>query len=218
MNSFTEENYLKAIFKLTEKEDGEVSTNAIAEKLNTRPASVTDMLKKLSAKKLINYQKYQGVSLTTTGKRIAIQIIRKHRLWEYFLVEKLKFRWDQVHDIAEQLEHIESDELIDRIDQFLDFPRFDPHGDPIPDGKGKFPTEKSRLLSDLSKNGNAVMTGVVDHTTGFLQYLDKLGLGLGNEIKVKEKNEYDNSLVISINKGRQVFISNEVAKNILVSI
>lgn len=217
MNSFTEENYLKAIYKLTEQDTGEVSTNALAEKLGTKPASVTDMLKKLSAKKLINYQKYQGVSLTASGKKIAIHIIRKHRLWEVFLVKKLNFKWDEVHDIAEQLEHIDSDDLVEKLDSFLNFPRFDPHGDPIPNGKGKFPTEKSKLLSELETGKNAVMTGVVDHSPGFLRYLDKAGLGLGDEIKVKERNPYDQSLTIAVNKKQSVFISNEVARNILVS-
>lgn len=217
MNSFTEENYLKAIYKLAGKENVEVSTNALAERLGTKPASVTDMLKKLSVKKLINYKRYQGVSLTAPGKKIAIQIIRKHRLWELFLVQKLGFGWDQVHDIAEQLEHIESDELIDKLEKFLDYPRYDPHGDPIPDNKGRFPAERSGLLCDAT--GEVfIMTGVVDHRPSFLQYLDKMGLGLGDEIRIKEKNEYDQSLHITINKKASAFISHQVAQNILVSV
>src|SRR5688500_18567354 len=160
MNSFTEENYLKAIFKLLEGDDEAVTTNAIAEKMNTRAASVTDMLKKLSEKKLINYKKYQGVTLTSSGKKIALNIIRKHRLWEVFLVEKLNFKWDEVHDIAEQLEHINSDTLIERIDKFLNYPKFDPHGDPIPDINGKFQSNKSVLVSELKLNSVGIMTGV----------------------------------------------------------
>lgn len=146
MNSLTEENYIKAIYKLCEKSADAVSTNAIAEKMHTKAASVSDMLKKLSKKKLINYRKYQGVTLTAKGEKLALAIVRKHRLWELFLVQKLNFKWDEVHDIAEQLEHIQSDELVKRIDKFLDHPKFDPHGDPIPDVNGKLHPQRSRLL------------------------------------------------------------------------
>lgn len=217
MNSFTEENYLKAIYKLLEKESV-VTTNAIAEKMNTKAASVTDMLKKLADKKFINYQKYQGVSLTAKGEKIALNIIRKHRLWEMFLVEKLNFKWDEVHDVAEQLEHIDSDKLIAQIDHFLNFPKFDPHGDPIPDTNGKFHIQKSQLLSELKKNSVCVMTGVVDHSPAFLQYLDQAAIGLGDEIKIKDIVSFDKSLQISVKKKNSLFISNEVAKNILVII
>ena len=215
MHSFTEENYLKAIYKLIELIGDVVSTNAIAEKMNTKAASVTDMLKKLSDKKLINYQKYQGVTLTSKGEKVALTIIRKHRLWEMFLVEKLDFKWDEVHDVAEQLEHINSDKLIEQIDKFLNYPKVDPHGDPIPDAKGKLNIPKSYLLSKFSKNDLCVMTGVVDHSTAFLQYLDKSGIALGNEIKIKDIIEFDRSLQITVNKGTPIFISNDVAKNIL---
>ncbi|MES2592609.1 MAG: metal-dependent transcriptional regulator [Bacteroidota bacterium] len=218
MNSFTEENYLKAIYKLIEQEGETVTTNAIAEKMSTKPASVTDMLKKLADKKLINYQKYQGVTLTSKGEKIALTIIRKHRLWEMFLVEKLDFKWDEVHDVAEQLEHINSDKLIEQIDKFLCYPKVDPHGDPIPDAKGKVNIQKSHLLSKFNKNDVCIMTGVVDHSTAFLQYLDKCGLALGNEIKIKDIVEFDHSLQITINKGSTTFISNDVAKNILAII
>jgi DtxR family Mn-dependent transcriptional regulator len=217
MNSFTEENYLKAIYKLLENETV-VTTNAIAEKMNTKAASVTDMLKKLSDKKMINYQKYQGVSLTNKGEKVALMIIRKHRLWEMFLVEKLSFKWDEVHDVAEQLEHIDSDKLIAQIDKFLNYPKFDPHGDPIPDVNGKFQIQKSVLLSTLKLNEQGVMTGVVDHSSAFLQYLDKCGIVLGNDIKIKEVIAFDKSLQITVNKKNTLFISNEVAKNILVII
>lgn len=217
MNSFTEENYLKAIYKLLENETV-VTTNAIAEKMNTKAASVTDMLKKLSDKKLINYQKYQGVSLTAKGEKVALMIIRKHRLWEMFLVEKLSFKWDEVHDVAEQLEHIDSDKLIAQIDKFLNFPKFDPHGDPIPDANGKFQLQKSVPLSNLKLSEHCIMTGVVDHSSAFLQYLDKSGIVLGNDIKIKEVIAFDKSLQITVNKKNTLFISNEVAKNILVII
>ena len=215
MNSFTEENYVKAIYKLIEVDLDTVSTNAIAEKMNTKAASVTDMLKKLASKKIINYKKYQGVTLTAKGEKIALNIIRKHRLWEMFLVEKLDFKWDEVHDIAEQLEHINSDKLIEQIDKFLNFPKVDPHGDPIPDANGKLNVPKSHLLSKFKKNDVCVMTGVVDHSAAFLQYLDKSGISLGNEIKIKNIIEFDRSLQITINKNATIFISNDVAKNIL---
>lgn len=216
MNSFTEENYIKAIYKLIETDGDTVSTNAIAEKMKTKAASVTDMLKKLFAKKLIHYQKYQGVSLTPAGEQLALKIIRKHRLWEMFLVQKLDFKWDEVHDVAEQLEHINSDKLIEQIDKFLDFPTVDPHGDPIPDAKGKINAPKSQALSKFTKNDVCVMTGVVDHSAAFLQFLDKSGLALGHQIKIKEVVEFDKSLQIVVNKRNTLFISNEVARNILV--
>ncbi len=216
MNSFTEENYLKAIYKLIEQSCSSVSTNAIAEKMNTKAASVTDMLKKLSDKKLINYQKYQGVTLSSKGEKVALSVIRKHRLWEMFLLEKLNFKWDEVHDVAEQLEHINSDKLIEQIDKFLNFPKFDPHGDPIPDANGKIQSHKSKSIASHKKNDVLIMTGVVDHSAAFLQFLDKSGLALGNEIKIKELNDFDRSLQIIINKKNTLFISNDVAKNILV--
>lgn len=215
MTSFTEENYLKAIYKLIEQSDSAVSTNAIAEKMKTKAASVTDMLKKLSDKKLINYQKYQGVTLSNKGEKVALSVIRKHRLWEMFLLEKLNFKWDEVHDVAEQLEHIDSDKLVEQIDKFLNYPKFDPHGDPIPDANGKIQSQKSKSIALYKKNDTLVMTGVVDHTPAFLQYLDKSGLALGDEIKIKDVVFFDRSLQITINKKETIFISNEVAKNIL---
>lgn len=216
MHSLTEENYLKAIYKLIEKSGDVVSTNSIAKKMNTKAASVTDMLKKLAEKKLINYQKYQGVTLSSKGEKVALTIIRKHRLWEMFLVEKLDFKWDEVHDVAEQLEHINSEKLISQIDKFLNYPKSDPHGDPIPDVNGKLQIRKSKSLASYTKNDCLIMTGVVDHTASFLQYLDKSGMKLGNEIKIKEVVEFDKSLQIQINKKLSLFISNDVAKNILV--
>jgi DtxR family Mn-dependent transcriptional regulator len=216
MHSFTEENYIKAIYKLLENGEETVNTNAIAEKMRTKAASVTDMLKKLAFKKLINYQKYQGVSLTNKGEKAALNIIRKHRLWEMFLVEKFNFKWDEVHDVAEQLEHIQSDKLIEELDKFLNFPKVDPHGDPIPDAKGKLYLRKSKPISQFEKNDTCIMTGVVDHSPAFLQYLDKAGFELGNEIKIKDVVEFDKSLLIIVNKKNTFFISHDVAKNILV--
>lgn len=216
MHSHTEENYLKAIYKLLEKNHQAVTTNAIAEKIKTKAASVTDMLGKLSGKKLIHYKKYQGVTLTGSGKKIALNIIRKHRLWEMFLVEKLNFKWDEVHEVAEQLEHIQSEKLVRQVDKFLNFPKFDPHGDPIPDEKGKFSGKKSFLLSNLKKNDKGIMTGVVDHSDNFLRYLDSVGVTPGNEISIKKIQDYDRSFYISSAKRKNLYISNDVAQNILV--
>ncbi|MCX6275132.1 MAG: metal-dependent transcriptional regulator [Bacteroidetes bacterium] len=217
--SFTEENYLKAIYKLSERDDGKVTTNQIAEIVKTAAASVTDMLQKLSEKKLILYQKYQGVSLTLSGKKIALGVIRKHRLWELFLTSKLGFKWDEVHDIAEQLEHIQSEKLVQNLDRFLGKPKFDPHGDPIPDENGKFQSQKAFPLSDAKKTYTLTITGVIDHHPDFLQYLDKCGLALGKKIKVQGKTGYDNSMNISfLNSKQQLFISFDVAKNILVTL
>jgi DtxR family Mn-dependent transcriptional regulator len=217
MNSFTEENYLKAIYKIEEKNDGKITTNAIAEIVDTTPASVTDMLRKLAEKKFIRYEKYQGVSLTATGKKVAVSIIRKHRLWELFLVEKLHFKWDEVHDIAEQLEHIVSDELINRLDEFLGNPKTDPHGDPIPDENGRFHSKKTFPLSEAGGDTAVFITGVIDHNPSFLKYLDKSGLLPGKKVEVKEFIDYDRSLNISISSSKKLFhISYDVAKNILV--
>ncbi len=215
-NSFTEENYLKIIHSLSGPEGAEVSTNALAEGTSTRAASVTDMLKKLSEKDLINYKKYQGVTLTETGEKLALKIIRKHRLWEVFLLEKLGFGWDEVHDIAEELEHIPSDRLVDRLANFLGNPRFDPHGDPIPDAKGNMPTADYRKLSEVGEGEKIVVMGVLDHETAFLQHLDRSGVMLGCRMEVKEINDYDKSALVLIDDAKTLFISQEVSKNLLV--
>ncbi len=216
MNSLSEENYLKAIYKLREKNNAPITTNAIAEAMDTKASSVTDMLKKLSAKDLIHYRKYQGVRLTSRGEKTALMIIRKHRLWEMFLVKKLSFRWDEVHMVAEQLEHINSDKLIEQIDKLLDYPKFDPHGDPIPDSKGRIETQKVKLLSGLKRKSSGIMKGVDDHDPSFLRYLDKEGLALGCRIQVTDIIEYDRSLKISVDNKKELYISHEVAKNILI--
>lgn len=218
MHSFTEENYLKAIYKLSGRTEGFVNTNAIAEALHTKAASVTDMLKRLAEKKLINYKKYKGVSLSVEGRKIAVDIVRKHRLWEVFLVEKLGFGWDEVHEVAEELEHIGSEKLIDRLDKYLGFPRYDPHGDPIPSKSGKFSADQFQVMIEMQKDQGGVISGVRDHSAVFLQYLDKLSLNLGKKIKVVEKNEYDGSMVVIIDGQMNRQISKEVAKNIVVSV
>ncbi|SFA40588.1 iron (metal) dependent repressor, DtxR family [Pedobacter suwonensis] len=215
MQSYTEENYLKTIYHLAEKTTN-VQTNAIAEQMQTKPASVTDMIKKLAEKGLIDYVKYQGVTLTETGKNTAIDIVRKHRLWEVFLVDKLNFKWDEVHDVAEELEHIKSVELIERLDEFLGFPRTDPHGDPIPDKNRRFAKTQFIKLIELKTGESGTITGVSQHSSPFLKHLEKLGLTLGKQIQVSDVTDFDGSVEIRIS-DKQVNISREVAKHILIS-
>lgn len=213
-----EENYLKAIFKIAEKEDKAVLTNAIAGAMNTAAASVTDMLKRLAEKELIVYEKYRGVSLTDEGSRVATTLIRKHRLWEVFLVEKLGFAWDEVHDLAEQLEHVQGDTLVDQLDAFLGYPRFDPHGDPIPDSEGRWTFRQQVRLAVLQPGDRGVVTGVDDHATPFLQYLDQIGLGLGVELLLVGRTTYDQSVQVRINGGPDVTLSDKVAQNLFVKV
>lgn len=214
--SFTEENYLKTIYHLSSTEKETVNTNAISESLRTKAASVTDMLKKLAEKELINYEKYQGVTLTDSGKTKAIIIIRKHRLWEVFLVDKLDFKWDEVHDLAEELEHIHSEKLINKLDEFLGFPNVDPHGDPIPDKNGILKSPDLVLVSKMQVGASGIISGVREHSKEFLQYLEKTGLLLGQSIIIKEKIPFDGSIIITMEERTQT-ISREVAKNLLVS-
>lgn len=213
--SYTEENYLKSIFRLSET-NADVSTTELAKALNIKSATVTDMLKKLAAKKLIKYEKYHGLRMTDKGRQIAIRVIRKHRLWEVFLVEKMKFKWDEVHDIAEQLEHIRSDELINRLDELLGYPKTDPHGDPIPDVNGVIQESTSQPLFGRKTKTTWVVAGVTDDHPSFLQYLDKVGIGLGSKITIHSIEPYDQLHKVSVNKGPEIFISESVAKNILV--
>ena len=215
--SFTEENYIKTIFHLSGNGDSEVFTNDIADYLKTKPASVTDMYKKLAQKELINYIKYQGVTLTETGKKVALLVVRKHRLWEVFLVEKLKFHWDQVHDVAEQLEHIHSPLLIQRLDDFLGFPQYDPHGDPIPDETGTMTIARKKMLSEAEVGEKGIVVGVQDTNPVFLKHLDKLEIGLKCLIEIADRVEYDGSVEIIIDKKKRTTISNQVAQNIFIS-
>jgi len=213
--SLTEENYLKAIYKLSSKKA--VNTNSIAEEVQTAPASVSDMIKKLAAKKLIDYRKYQGVTLTQGGEKTALQIIRKHRLWEVFLVEKLNFNWDEVHDIAEQLEHIKSPLLIKRLDEHLGFPRFDPHGDPIPDEEGNMNAKPKELLSNKEISYEGIVIGLNDSSDAFLQYLNKLGIYIGAKIKIIDKIAFDNSVEVMIDEKQKNNLSNQIAENIYIA-
>ncbi len=193
-----------------------VSTNALAEELETKAPSVTDMVRKLKDKKLITYKKYKGVQLTNEGALVAIKVIRKHRLWEVFLVDKLQFAWDEVHEVAEQLEHIVSPKLVDRLESFLEFPKFDPHGDPIPSKDGVFPSKNTHKLSHCKKGNSGFVRGVENDETSFLQYLTHIGLRLNDHIKLEKVFDFDGSMEISINKGKPVHISQEVAENILI--
>lgn len=216
--TFSEENYLKTIYHLTNAVDSDVcTTNAIAEKTETKASSVTDMLKKLAEKDLIHYIKYQGVSLTEKGKLGAKMIVRKHRLWEVFLVDKLDFSWDEVHDVAEQLEHIKSEKLINKLDDFLGNPTEDPHGDPIPDREGRIIKIEKQLLSELSGKNIGVCVGVKDTSSEFLQYLDKQEISLGSKIEFISKENFDQSLKIKVN-GKELNISNKIASNLYVKI
>jgi len=215
--TFSEENYLKTIYHLTIVSDAEVSTNAIAEMMETKASSVTDMLKKLADKDLVNYIKYQGVSLTNKGKLTAKMIVRKHRLWEVFLVEKLNFPWDEVHDIAEQLEHIKSEKLINKLDDFLGNPTEDPHGDPIPNARGQIITIEKQLLSELTENQTGICVGVKDSSSEFLKYLDKQEIALGSRIEIIEKETFDSSLKIMVD-SKELMISNKIAGNLFVKL
>ena len=215
MLSQAEENYLKAIYGIGLSNTKSVNTTLIAKKLKTKPSSVTDMIKRLAEKELINYEKYKGVTLTQSGKKIAIEIVRKHRLWEVFLVNKLNYNWDEVHDMAEQLEHIKSDTLVGRLETFLDFPKHDPHGDPIPDENGNIAQHKNVMLSSLGANTSSIVIGVKDSSAAFLKFLDNATIKLGSTLKVISKEEFDNSLLIE-NNDLTISISHQIAKNLFV--
>jgi len=213
--SFVEENYLKAIYHLSEQSESGVSTNAIAEVLLTKPASVTDMIRRLSEKKVVDYQKYKGVQITNKGKSIALQVIRKHRLWEVFLVDKLEFNWDEVHEVAEQLEHIKSPLLISRLDKFLGFPTMDPHGDPIPNENGEFKEHPQVPMTDLEPDTKAFVVKVPDGDPSLLRHLDKIMMKLGSAVLVKEKVDFDESVLVAIDDKQEVYLSGQIARNIM---
>jgi DtxR family Mn-dependent transcriptional regulator len=211
----SEENYIKAIYHLQE-EGGTVSTNAVAEKLATKAASVTDMMKKLSTKKLLNYKPYYGFTLSAEGKKAALFIIRRHRLWEYFLSQKLGFHWEEVHNLAEELEHVSSKSLIDRLDEFLGFPPFDPHGDPIPDSKGRIAARNNLPLFLLPKNKAGVVCQVTNQSAEMLELLKHKNIGIGTRLEVKKHFPFDQSIELKI-KRQSVTISEQLAKNIFVT-
>lgn len=221
--STSEENYIKAIFHL-QSEDGNVTTNELADRLHTQPASITDMMKKLKTRKLVHYQPYRGFRLTAEGRKVALGIIRRHRLWEYFLAEKLKFSWGEVHDVAEHLEHVSSKKLIDKLDEFLHYPKFDPHGDPIPDTNGKMQNSKQISLADWPLNKPAIVCQVISQSTGLLELLQHKKISIGTTLVVKKRFSYDESVEIKILRqpaspaGRlPITISGQLAKIIFVN-
>ena len=210
-----EENYLKAIYHLSEGGTKSVSTNDVAAEMKTKPASVSDMLRKLGDKEVIEYRKYYGVNITEEGKKRALQTIRKHRLWEVFLVDKLQFAWDEVHEVAEELEHIQSPLLIQRLDAYLNYPKFDPHGDPIPDEFGDVRARPRVALNEMEIDQTGQIVAVKDSSAAFLRYLDKVGAYIGARIKVLDKVEFDGSLEILVDQKKTLFMSKDVAANIL---
>ena len=217
MLSYTEENYLKALLQLSLEEgsNDEAGTNEVAAYLGVKPATTTAMLKKLKEKKLINYEKYGKISLTAEGRKLAIEVLRKHRLWETFLYEKMEFTWDEVHEVAEQLEHIQSPKLVNKLDKFLGYPEFDPHGDPIPNAAGEIKTYAKKTLSQMEVASTCVMVAVKDNSAPFLQYVVQLGLGINNKIKVLAKQPYDAMMEIEVN-GKKSAVSQKFADNIYV--
>jgi DtxR family Mn-dependent transcriptional regulator len=213
--STSEENYLKTIYHLQTKDDN-VTTNELAEKLQAKPASITDMMKKLKTRKLVNYQPYRGFRLTPEGKKVALSIIRRHRLWEYFLAEKLKFNWDEVHEVAEQLEHVSNKKLVDKLDEFLAYPKFDPHGDPIPDTNGKMEASKQISLSEMQINKPAKICYIANQSDLLLEHLQEKKIKMEAMVVVKRKFSYDDSLEIKLDNKTMLTISGQLAKNIFV--
>ena len=218
MISQTEENYLKAIFKIIERADKAASTNMIASAMHTTAGSVTAMIKNLAEKKWVTYEKYRGVVLTKEGAGIATMLIRKHRIWEVFLCKTLSYSWDECHELAEQLEHIQNTGLIDRLDKLLGKPQFDPHGDPIPDSEGRFPPRRQKILSTLTVGQQGTVTSVLDNSPRFLQHLDRIGVKLGIKIKVLEIFDFDGSFKLRLNGKVELTVTGKVAENIYVEI
>jgi DtxR family Mn-dependent transcriptional regulator len=214
--SVSEENYIKSVYHL-QQFNGSVSTNALAEHLKAKPASITDMLKKLDAKNLLQYNPYKGFRLSKEGVKAALGIIRRHRLWETFLVNTLHFSWEEVHDVAEELEHIRSKKLVDKLDAFLGSPKFDPHGDPIPDANGKISTQNELPLSHLPLNKHAVVTSVQNQSSELLTFLSSCHIIIGTKVEVKKKQPFDNSIEIKFRNRQSLHISEQVANAIYVN-
>lgn len=212
----SEENYLKVIYNLSGSSKEIVSTNAVAEAINTKAASVTDMIQKLNKKGLVKYHKYQGVSPSSSGEKEALNVIRKHRLWEVFLVQKLKFNWDEVHEVAEQLEHVDSPMLIEQLDIFLGRPKYDPHGDPIPNANGAMESNPTVTLDMLKPGEQCKVICAKDSSSEFLLYLDKVKISLGAGINILDYFEYDGSYSVSIDKSAPITFSSKVAENIYI--
>jgi DtxR family Mn-dependent transcriptional regulator len=216
MQTLSEENYLKAIYSLGYQGSEKITPTSIAQHLNNNPASVIDMLKKLGDKKLINYDKSKGARLTEKGTKTALDVVRKHRLWEVFLLEKLGYSWDEIHDMAEQLEHVHRSDLADRLDKFLGFPDYDPHGDPIPKANGQIATTYRTMLCEIEPGKSCVVAAVKDTSPDFLQYLQKLGIGIGVRLKVLEKISFDGSMLILIGRDQKTSVSKKFAESVLV--
>lgn len=217
MNTLSEENYLKSIYRLSLKVDDKITPTAIAESLGNNAASVVDMIRKLTEKNLIEYDKKIGVRLSEQGLKDAILVVRRHRLWEVFLLEKLGYHWDEIHIIAEELEHISDLSLADRLDKFLGFPEYDPHGDPIPKANGILPKTYTVTLADLKVGEHCIVAAVRDTSSSFLQYLVKLNIGIGTKIKLVERITFDLSIVIAINEGPLTTVSQKFGENISIS-
>lgn len=217
MLSFTEENYLKALLQLTTFNDGgtEVGVNKLAESLGVKPATVSDMVRKLKEKNLVNYERYGKVSLTDEGHLLGMMVIRRHRLWETFLQEKLSFTWDEVHELAEELEHIQSTKLVDRLDQFLDFPEFDPHGDAIPDSKGNVLIPFRKKLSEVESGKSYRLIAVKDNSTDFLQYVDRTGLSINDLVTIQSIDEFD-KLISLEHQGETKVVSPKFSEKVFV--
>ncbi|MGJ8548562.1 metal-dependent transcriptional regulator [Winogradskyella wichelsiae] len=211
--TLAEENYLKAIYHLEQQFKKGVSTNALAEEMKTKASSATDMIKKLAEKNMLTHIPYQGATLSDAGRDYAVKVIRRHRLWEVFLVEKLNFSWDEVHEVAEHLEHINSDKLVNELDAFLGFPTYDPHGDPIPDKEGNFTYIEKIVLAKAEVGVTYKCIGVDDTSSKFLKYLDSNNIGLGTIIKILYKEPFDNSIKLGLGKV-EIVVSQSVAKNL----
>lgn len=211
----SEENYIKAIYRL-QQQDGTVTTSGLARELKTRPASVTDMMKKLKAKKLLNYKPYKGFHLTPGGDKVALMIVRRHRLWEFFLAEKLKFTWDEVHEVAEHLEHVSDKKLIDKLDAFLGFPRVDPHGDPIPDASGRIESIRNTCLTQWPLHQPAIVSNVKDQSSTLLELLEHKKIAIGSRLEIKKRFSFDGSLELKTGRLPAFTISKQLAENIFV--
>ena len=217
MVSQVEENYLKALFHLTNEKEGKTGagTNELASYLEVKPATANDLLKKLKEKDLVSYEKYGKITLTKTGEQYAVEVVRKHRLWETFLYEQLNFSWDEVHEVAEQLEHIQSKKLIEELERLLGYPEIDPHGDPIPNAKGQIKFIRRKVLAEVPAGAECKLVAVKDSSAPFLQFVVKLGLGLSSKIKVISRQEFDGSIEIEVNKNKSM-VSQKFAENLFV--
>ena len=215
MGSLTEENYIKTIFALSQT-SGEVFVSELAKKLAVKQPTINSMVKKLSNKKLVAYAPYKGISLTDKGQKEALSIIRKHRLAELFLVKIMGLGWEEVHVIAEELEHINSKRFYQRIDELLDYPKVDPHGEPIPDENGKMSSKKKVTLNEVVEGGTARIVAVTDDEKSFLDHLNNKGLKIGDSVVLRKREAYDGSLLIVNRKKVQQSLSHQVAERILV--